>query len=212
MFPAAAPAHDSAVVTSPQRWITAHTRGDKGQGDKGQPPEAKLVIIGIARTRVHIISFGVRHAVIQHSICAPHTADSADAAPHSVRRVLALTPPVFIMAEHVPAIDASRPLPVFLPPPLFAPGGLGLYHSAFDIVPQVEVRVAYVRVSVIVFGRLAFGKPNVRVPVVWVNVLPPHWGMAVVLVTRHPDLFPGVDPYDFFIVIREADVPIRSWK
>lgn len=107
VFPAAAPAHDPAVVTRPQRWITAHTRGDKGQGDKGQPPEAKLVIIGIARTRVRIVSFGVRHAVIQHTICAPHTADSADAAPRSVWRVLALTPPVFIMIEHVPAVDTS---------------------------------------------------------------------------------------------------------
>lgn len=212
VFPAAAPAHDPAVVTSPQKWVTAHTRGNKGQGNKGQPPEAKFVIAGIARTRVRIVSFGIRHAVVQHTIRAPHTADAADAAPDSVRRILALSPPVFVMIEHVPAIDASRPLPIFFPPPWFAPGRLSLYHSTLVIVPQVEVRVSDVWISVIVFGALAFGKLNIRVSIIWVDVFPPHRGMAVVLVSRHPDLFPRINSYNFFIVVWEADVPVRSLK
>lgn len=211
VFPTATPAHDPTVIASPKGQVTAHTGGKEGQGDKGQPPEAKLVITGIARARVCIVSFWVRHTVIEHAVRTPHTADLADATLYSVRSILALTPPVLLVVEHVPAVDAPRPLPILLSPPRFAPGRLSLNHSALDVFAQIEVRVAHVRVIVIVFGGLGFGKSHIRVPIVRINVLLPHGGVAVVLITRHPDLFSWVNPHNLLVVVREADVPIGSW-
>lgn len=151
MLPATAPAHDPAVIASPEGQVTAHTRSNKRQGDEGQPPEAKLFVTGVTRARVRVVSFGVGHAVVEHAVRAPHEADSADAASHSVGSILTLPPPVFLMVKDVPAIDTPRPLPVGFPLPRFAPGGLSLDHGTLDVFAQVKVRVADVRVIVIVF-------------------------------------------------------------
>lgn len=211
MFPTTAPAHDPTVVTSPKRQVTAHTWSNERQGDKGHPPEAKHFITGVTRARIRVVSFWVGHTVIEHSVRTPHTAHSMDASLDAVRSILALTPLVLLVVEHVPAVHAPRPLTVFLPPGLEF-DRLSLYHSTLGVFTQVEVRVVYVRVSVFVFGGLAFGKTYVGVHVVGIKVLSSRWGMAIILVSSHPDLFPRIDAHYLLVIVWEVDVPVGSWS
>lgn len=134
-----------------------------------------------------------------------------DASLHAVRSILALTPLVLLVVEHVPAVHAPRSLPVFLPPGLEF-DRLSLYHSTLGIFAQVEVRVVYVRVGVLVFRGLAFGKTDVGVHVIRIEVLPSCWGMAIILVAGHPNLLPRIDAHDLLIVVWKVDVPVGPWS
>lgn len=212
VFSTTAPAHNSTVVASSERQVTAHTRGDKGQGNKGQPPEAELLITAIARTRIWIFSFRIRHAVVEHTVCTPHTADSPDEASYSVWGILTLPSPIFFMIEYFPAVHTPWSLPIFLSPPRFTPDRLSLYNSTLDVMAYAEVWVAYVRIIVIVFGGLGFSKLYIRVPIIWINVLPLYGSVAVVLITRCPDLFPWIDPLNFLFILWEADMPMWLWE
>lgn len=64
VLPATAPAHHSTVITGSKGKVTAHTGSQERQGNKCQPPEAKLLVASVARARVRVVSLGVRHTVI----------------------------------------------------------------------------------------------------------------------------------------------------
>lgn len=59
VLPSTAPAHDTTVVAGAQGQVTAHTRGQEGQGDQSHPPEAKLLVAGVARAGVCVVALGV---------------------------------------------------------------------------------------------------------------------------------------------------------
>lgn len=134
-----------------------------------------------------------------------------DASLDAVWSILALTPLVLLVVEHVPAVHAPRPLTIFLPPGLEF-DRLSLYHSTLGIFTQVKVRVVYVRISVFVFRGLAFGKTYVGVHVIRIKVLSSCWGMAIILISSHPNLFPRIDAHYLLIIIWKVDVSVGSWS
>lgn len=207
----AAPAHHATVVAGPKGQVTAHTGGQERQGNKRHPPEAKLLVASVARAGVCIVALGVRHTVIEQAVRTPHTAHPADASSHGVGRVLAAAPPVLLVVEHVPAVLAPGALAVLLPPPGFAPRGLGLDHAApapFGVLTEAEVRGVHVGVVIVVLGDLALGEAHVGVRVLGGVQGLAHGRVPVVLVARHPDLLPGVDAHDLLVVVREAHLAV----
>lgn len=107
----------STVVTGPQWWVAAHAGCDYGEAEQSQPAHTELLFAGIARAWVREVPLRVRHAVVEHALCAQHAAHLIDALLDGVRRVLALPTSVLLMVEHLTAIYAARALAVLPPPP-----------------------------------------------------------------------------------------------
>lgn len=119
VFPTAAVARLSAVVTGPQRWVAAHAGCYDGEAEKCQPAHTELLFTGVARAWVREVALRVGHAVVEHALRAQHAAHLVDALFDRVWRILALSTSVLLMVEHLTAIYAARPLTVLPPSPRF---------------------------------------------------------------------------------------------
>lgn len=159
--------------------------------------------------------------MVQHAVGTPHEADPSDAGLNRVRRLMAATPPIFMVAEHVLTVNAARALAVlFLPltfvrePPRLQrhrrPGSIAQLHVVlFPTTASLYIAPQGVRVCVAVFVRLTLGEVYIGVAVVWVQFVPGTVGVAVILVAREPGSLSRVDAYDFLLVHLEADM---TWK
>lgn len=118
--------------------------------------------------------------MVQHAVGTPHEADPSDAGLNRVWRLMAATPPIFMVAEHVLTVNAARALAVlFLPltfvrePPRLQchrrPGSVTQLHAVlFPTTASLHIAPQGVRVCVAVFVRLALGEVYIGVTAVWV--------------------------------------------
>lgn len=106
LAPAAAAGHTAAVARV-QRRVAAQTGRQHRQTQQGRPAQTETFLAGVARARVGVVTLRVGHAVVEHAVRAPHEADPVDAGPDRVGRVVALSAPVLLVVEHVPAVDAA---------------------------------------------------------------------------------------------------------
>lgn len=113
MLAPAAAAPLAAAQAGAQRQVAAHAGHEERQGEEGQPAgAAQGVRVAphrvIARARLPELALGVRHAVVEQALGAPHTGPLAQAVQGGVGRVPAAAPPILRGAEHGAAVDAAR--------------------------------------------------------------------------------------------------------
>lgn len=120
-----------------------------------------------------------------------------------------MAPSVLFVIKHIPAVHTPRPFAVLLPPTRLGPGRLRLDHTAFGILAEAKVRRINIGIGIFVFGDFALGEAHVGVCVFCgVQVFAANRRVPVIFVTGHPDLFSGVDAYNFFIIFWESDLGI----
>ena len=219
VFPAAAVAGHAAAVARPQRGVAAHAGRQQRQTHQRRPAQAEALVAGVAGARVRVIPLRVRHAVIQQAVGAPHEADPPDAGLNGVWCFLATSPPVVLVVEHVLTVNAARALAVLLPPLAFGLEGSRLHRhhrpvaaaqlqaAWFAVAGSLHLAAEWVRVGVVMFGRLALGEVDVSVEVFGLaEFVPCGVGVAVILVAGEPGPLARVDAHNLFLLHLEADV------
>lgn len=211
---AAAVAGHAAAVARPEGGVAAHAGRQQRQSHQRRPAQAEALVAGVAGTRVRVISFRVRHAVVQQAVGAPHEAHPPDAGLDGVWRLLAAAPPIFLMVKHVLTINAARPLAVLFPPLAFGLQRLWLQHhhrpaavaqsqaARFTTAASLHVTAQRVRIAVVGFRRLSLGKACVGVEVVWWGeFVPCGVDVAVIPVAGEPGSLPWVDVYELLLLL-----------
>lgn len=222
MLAPAAVAGLAAVVAGAQRQVAAHAGCDEGQRQQRQPAQAELLVGRVARARVREVPLRVRHTVVQHALGAQHAADFVDALLDRVGRVLALSPPVVLVVEHLSTVNAARALAVLPPPPALRLGerrGLSLDGGVLaQAQPEArsdahagsgEAVAAGAVKEILALLTVQFVKRGGEVHVLSVGLVSAHDRVAVVLVASDENVLPRVDADDLLFVHAEADSASR---
>lgn len=162
--------------------------------------------------------------MVQHALGAQHAADFVDALLDGVGGVLALPPPVVLVVEHLPTVDAPRALAVLAPSPalLGLEQGRGLSLDG-RVLAQAEPQTcsdahtgAGVRVpngtlveEVLALLTVQFVEGGGEVQALAFGLLLPHDGVAVVLIAADEHVLAWVDANDLLFVYVETDVTSR---
>lgn len=103
----------STAQAGAQRQVAAHAGHEERQGQEGQPAgTAEGVWVAphrvITGAGLPELSLRVRHAVVEQTLCTPHTGPLAQAVQGRVRGISAAAPPVLRSAEDRAAVHAAR--------------------------------------------------------------------------------------------------------